>query len=89
MKWITRNDQNGPQSTIHTFTSHFMSELHDNGVESVHSWTAKKGINVFNKRIVMFPINEDMHWSLFVLLNPAAIAMNYSDYTNESEECAM
>jgi len=89
MKWITWNDPNGPHSTIHTFTSHFMSELRDNGVESVQSWTAKKGINVFNKRIIMFPINEDMYWSLFVLLNSAAIAMNYSDYTNESEECAM
>jgi len=38
---------------------------------------------------MVIDIEEDMHWSLFVLLNPAAIAINYLDYTNENEECAM
>jgi sentrin-specific protease 7 len=47
--------------------------LNDAGPESVQSWTAKKGINVFKKKLIFIPINKDLHWSLCVVVNPGSI----------------
>ena len=33
-------------------------------------WT--KRINIFEKDLVFIPINEDLHWSLAVIVNPGA-----------------
>ena len=37
------------------------------------SWTAKKNINIFEKKFIFIPINKDLHWSLCVVVNPGAI----------------
>eukprot|EP00571_Detonula_confervacea_P001562 CAMPEP_0172329504 /NCGR_PEP_ID=MMETSP1058-20130122/60918_1 /TAXON_ID=83371 /ORGANISM="Detonula confervacea, Strain CCMP 353" /LENGTH=292 /DNA_ID=CAMNT_0013046683 /DNA_START=151 /DNA_END=1029 /DNA_ORIENTATION=+ len=74
MKWISRGE-----TAVCIFTTHFMSTLLKDGTASVVSWTKKKKINaqinVFKQRIVFLPINENLHWSLCVVVNPGLIAM--------------
>jgi len=81
---ISRGEAN-PDSNVHFFTSHFMTTLKNNGPESVASWTAKKKINVFQKKLIFIPVNADLHWSLCVVVNPGLIA-NYFDVSVEETE---
>jgi Ulp1 family protease len=60
-------------SNLHFFTSHFYTTLLNDGPESVTSWTAKKNINIFEKKFIFIPINKDLHWSLCVVVNPGSI----------------
>jgi Ulp1 protease family, C-terminal catalytic domain len=53
--------------------------LDEEGVESVTKWTAKRGINVFDKKFVFIPINENVHWSLCVVVNPGHINEDAED----------
>lgn len=39
--------------------------------ETVRKWTRK--VDVFSKRMLVIPINENLHWYLAVILNPGAI----------------
>ena len=71
------------------FTTHFMSTLLKDGTASVISWTAKKKINVFKKRIVFLPINASLHWSLCVVVNPGLIAINHASNMGDDEESAL
>lgn len=66
-----------------------MSTLKKDGPQAVSSWTAKKHINVFNKRLIFVPVNADLHWSLCVIVNPGLIANNYDDDMPETEEYAL
>ena len=69
---ITRNlDGFGPK--VHCFSSHFFTTLIDEGPRGVQKWTAKKGINIFEKKFVFIPVNETLHWSLCVVVNPGYI----------------
>ena len=82
---IWRNDD--PEtSTVHFFTSHFFTILDKEGPSSVSSWTAKKNIDIFKKRFVFIPINESLHWSLCVVVNPGAISNEYMDEDDQSDD---
>ena len=35
---------------------------------SVASWTKK--IDIFKKKLIFVPVNDDKHWSLCVIVNP-------------------
>lgn len=70
---LTRQNEDLDNSNVHIFTSHFYSTLRDEGSQSVQSWTEKKNINIFKKKLVFIPINESLHWSLCVLVNPGAV----------------
>ena len=71
---ITRHiDPSEGPHPIHCFSSHFFTTLVDEGVENVTKWTAKKGINIFEKKFIFIPINETLHWSLCVVVNPGHI----------------
>ena len=61
------------ESKVHFFTSHFFTTLQENDVQGVSSWTVKKKIDVFNKSFIFLPINEYLHWSLCVVVNPGEI----------------
>jgi Ulp1 family protease len=64
----------GPsQSNIHIFTTQFFSALEDNGVNAVTKWTARKDIDIFEKKFILIPINKDLHWSLCIVVNPGKI----------------
>ena len=75
-----------PNSSVHIFSTHFMSTLLKDGVKSVLSWTAKKKINVFNKRFVFLPINAGEHWSLCLVVNPGLIAINHASNMGDADE---
>jgi sentrin-specific protease 7 len=53
--------------------------LASEGVNGVRSWTAKKNINIFEKRLIFIPINKTLHWSLCVVVNPGAIIASVDD----------
>jgi Ulp1 family protease len=65
--------ENKPSTDFHFFTSHFYTTLADEGPGAVESWTAKKNIDIFKKKLIFIPINKDLHWSLCVVVNPGAI----------------
>ena len=73
-------------SDVHFFTSHFMTTLENEGTQEVSSWTANKNINVFEKRLVFIPVNENLHWSLCVVVNPGLIASNRARIANKHDE---
>ena len=53
-----------------------MSTLASDGHTAVSSWTAKKKIDIFQKKLIFVPVNSDLHWSLAVVVNPGFIANN-------------
>ena len=85
---ISRGEANNPASNVHFFTSYFMTTLKDDGPEAFASWTANKNINVFQKKLVFIPVNADLHWSLWVVVNPGLIANCYDVDVAETEEHA-
>eukprot|EP00592_Proboscia_alata_P003477 CAMPEP_0194371010 /NCGR_PEP_ID=MMETSP0174-20130528/19348_1 /TAXON_ID=216777 /ORGANISM="Proboscia alata, Strain PI-D3" /LENGTH=1104 /DNA_ID=CAMNT_0039148789 /DNA_START=158 /DNA_END=3472 /DNA_ORIENTATION=- len=81
MRWIWRKEIHST-SSVHFFTSHFFTTLHEEGPRAVASWTAKKNIDIFSKRFIFLPINRSLHWSLCVVVNPGhidSIAMNIEE----------
>lgn len=59
------------------FSSFFFSRLNKKardgtgggGYKAVEKWTRSKNVNLFTKRFVIVPINEDAHWYVAVLAN--------------------
>ena len=72
-------------SDLHIFSSHFFTTLSDDGTDAVRSWTAKKNINIFQKKLIFIPINQSLHWSLCVVVNPGAI-INASNDEGSSDD---
>ena len=83
---ISRGESQLPSSDVHFFTSHFMTTLKGKGPEAVVSWTEKKDINIFEKKLIFIPVNADLHWSLLVVVNPGLIANVYNDDLPMTEE---
>ncbi len=73
---ISRGESQQPSSNVHFFTSQFMTTLKEKGPRAVASWTGKKHINLFQKKLVFIPVNADLHWLLCVVVNPGLIANN-------------
>jgi len=89
MRWIWRRERHCiSQSAVHFFTSHFYTTLFEDGISAVSSWTKKKSINVFSKSLVFLPINESLHWSLCVLVNPGSIMNTYRDKDHHQSDQA-
>ena len=60
-------------SNLHFFTSHFYTQLSTKKFGSMTNWTTKKDINIFEKKFIFIPINQNSHWSLSVVVNPGSI----------------
>ena len=58
---------------MHFFSTQFFQKIQDQGPESVKSWTKRRDINIFEKKFVFIPINDSLHWSLCVIVNPGKI----------------
>jgi hypothetical protein len=86
MQWISRHTTCKQSSNFHFFTSHFYTTLASEGVNGVRSWTAKKNINIFEKRLIFIPINKTLHWSLCVVVNPGAIIASVDDDNDNDNE---
>lgn len=84
ISWITkRMGETGKD--VHVFTTQFFTKLEDEGVSAVSSWTAKKNLDIFEKKFILIPVNKDIHWSLFVVVNPGKIE-NGHDSTIENDD---
>lgn len=72
---------------MHFFSTHFFTALEDNGPSAVTKWTERKGIDIFEKKLIFIPVNKTLHWSLCVVVNPGAIAKHTTreDSADESE----
>jgi hypothetical protein len=75
-------------SDLHIFSSHFFTTLLDEGTDAVRSWTAKKNIDIFQKKLIFIPINQSLHWSLCVIVNPGAIVNASSDEGSSDDPLA-
>ncbi len=74
-------------SDVHFFSTQFFQKIQDQGVESVQNWTKRRKIDVFEKKFIFIPINDHLHWSLCVVVNPGRIenAFNQDDDYEENE----
>ena len=87
MQWTSRQIACKRSSNFHFFTSHFYTTLASSeGVKEVSSWTAKKNINVFEKKLIFIPINKTLHWSLCVVVNPGAIITSASASVDDGDD---
>ena len=77
---------NNQIENVHIFDSHWYSELKDKGPEAVSSWTKKKGINIFEKKLVFIPVHSNDHWSLAIIINPGLIESNSKKETDVSKD---
>ena len=71
---------------MHCFSSHFFTTLLEDGLKGVQKWTANKGIDIFEKKFIFIPINEALHWSLCVVVNPGYILNRDED---DPEACIL
>ncbi|KAG5646528.1 hypothetical protein DXG03_003295 [Asterophora parasitica] len=75
--WLRQLEESNPElaSQVHVFSSFFYKKLNkknmDEGYESVRKWTAK--INLFSKKYIIVPINENLHWYLAIIYHPEYI----------------
>ena len=62
-----------------------MTTLKERGPKAVTSWTGKENIDLFQKKFVFIPVNADLHWLLFVVVNPGKVANNSNSdmYAND------
>lgn len=77
--------ENKQSTDFHFFTSHFYTTLSKEGPTAVQSWSAKKNIDLFRKRLIFVPINKDLHWSLCVIVNPGAALLSSSKNTKKDD----
>jgi Ulp1 family protease len=63
-----------------------MTTLEKRGPKAVASWTGKKNIILFQKKLVFIPVNADLHWLLCVVVNPGLIANNLESDFDTSKE---
>ena len=74
-------------SKVHVFSSHFLSGVLSNNYSSnMKRWLRK--VNIFNKKLLLFPFNAVSHWSLVAVFNPSMIKQTSkrwgeARYTNE------
>ncbi|KAG9004608.1 hypothetical protein FRB90_010826 [Tulasnella sp. 427] len=71
--WQNDLKENEPQMAddIWVFNSFFYKKLSNRKVEgypSVKKWTSK--VDIFKKRFIIVPINENLHWYLAIVYNP-------------------
>ncbi|KAL0957327.1 hypothetical protein HGRIS_001135 [Hohenbuehelia grisea] len=63
--------------SIHVFSSFFYKKLNkkkiEDGYQSVKKWTSK--VDLFDKKYVIIPINENMHWYLAIIYLPEYVLM--------------
>ncbi|KAF8630950.1 hypothetical protein AX17_005306 [Amanita inopinata Kibby_2008] len=71
---------------VHVFSSFFYKKLNkknfEEGYESVRKWTSK--INLFEKKYIIIPINEHLHWYLAIIYMPEYTLLRPSMKANAS-----
>jgi hypothetical protein len=84
MKWLTCNDDYHSCSMF-VFSTHFYELLVQKGLERAYCWTKRKGVNVFNKNMILIPINVkgSLHWSLCAIINPSLVTADHFGETDK------
>ena len=82
---LLRMARHNNRTKFHVFSSHFYTALKDKGPEGVTKWTKNKNINVFDKEIIFIPINETLHWSLCVVVNPGSIVNAFIEVEGDQD----
>ncbi len=67
MCWIQRKELPN-KSLVHIF-SHFFTKLANGGYDAIAHWTTNRGINMFQKKLILIPVNIHKHWSLCAVIN--------------------
>ena len=88
MKWVgIPQSPNDLASQVYVFSSHFLSSVLLNSYSSdLKRWLRK--INIFDKKLLLFPFHGVNHWSLVAVYNPSLIKQTSkrwgdASYTNE------
>ncbi|CAM9606090.1 unnamed protein product [Chrysoparadoxa australica] len=55
----------------------------DDAWAKVKKWN--KGLDIFSKKFLLFPVNHCLHWSLAILCNPAAVSSTAAFLKNQEE----
>ncbi|KAJ7505111.1 hypothetical protein B0H11DRAFT_1976828 [Mycena galericulata] len=72
--WLQELERTNPElvKQIHVFSSFFYKKLSkkdaEEGYESVRKWTSK--FDLFDKKYIIVPINENLHWYLAIIYHP-------------------
>ncbi|EPQ51077.1 hypothetical protein GLOTRDRAFT_141216 [Gloeophyllum trabeum ATCC 11539] len=72
--WVNELRERDPElaDQIHVFSSFFYKKLNtrnrEEGYQSVRKWTSK--FDLFRKKYIIVPINENLHWYLAVIYEP-------------------
>ncbi len=69
MHWIQRMGIPNHQSSVHFFSTHFYNELANGGCDPVANWTTNQGINIFEKKMILIPVNIKKQLSLCAVIN--------------------
>ncbi|PBK97821.1 cysteine proteinase [Armillaria gallica] len=77
--WHSRLEKENPElaNEIYVFSSFFYKKLSvknaDEGYNAVRRWTSKT--NIFAKKYIIVPINENFHWYLAIIYQPEHILL--------------
>ncbi|KAJ6471198.1 hypothetical protein DFH09DRAFT_1220447 [Mycena vulgaris] len=77
--WLQQLEKDDPElvKQIHVFSSFFYKKLNKKnaleGYESVRKWTSK--FDLFDKKYIIIPINENLHWYLAIIYHPEYILL--------------
>ncbi|XP_032761488.1 sentrin-specific protease 2-like [Rattus rattus] len=65
MNLLVQRNENQGYPALHAFSTFFYPKLKHGGYNSVKRWT--RGINLFEKELILVPIHQRVHWSLVVI----------------------
>uniref|UniRef100_A0A8C6GQX5 Ubiquitin-like protease family profile domain-containing protein n=1 Tax=Mus spicilegus TaxID=10103 RepID=A0A8C6GQX5_MUSSI len=65
MNLLVERNENQGYPALHVFSTFFYAKLKHSGYSSVKRWT--RGINLFEKELILLPIHQRVHWSLVVI----------------------
>jgi len=92
MRWIgtPRSPNNDDMaSQVHVFSSYFLSNVMLNSYsKELKRWLRKRKINIFEKKLLLFPFHGVGHWSLVAVYNPGLIkqtSRRWGDATYSNE----
>lgn len=77
--WLRKLEESSPEvaNQVHVFSSFFYKKLNkkdiNEGYQSVRKWTAK--LDIFSKKFLIVPINENLHWYLAIVYQPELILL--------------
>jgi hypothetical protein len=69
-----------PNSEYHIFDSSFLYNLHYVDYQSAKNWAKK--VDVFQKHVLLMPMCTNLHWILYVVVNPHQCGKVLDNVTN-------